>query len=92
MTSLCQGASEPVVKDGDYITLVYPLAGACSGGCRARRGDVAMDRARHRHVLHRRMCGPSWGEPEVRDRGGLGVWGVSGCACGCAGGLPATGG
>ncbi len=57
-------------------------------GC---RGDVAMVRAWHSHVLYRRFCGPSWGEPEVRDRGGGGVWGVSGCSCWCAGGLPATG-
>jgi hypothetical protein len=44
--------------------------GASSSGCRARRGDAAMVRAWHGHVLNWRMCGPSWGEPEIRDTGG----------------------
>jgi hypothetical protein len=30
MTSLCQGASEPVVKDGGYIARVYPLERAAA--------------------------------------------------------------
>ncbi len=45
-----------------------------------------MVRAWHRHVLHGRRCGPSWGEPEVRAR--VYVGGSHGVPVGVHRGLP----